>query len=46
LANLLPRDTAAIAVLASPGSWPFNNGIYAAQFSALEGSPTVSYPIS
>jgi hypothetical protein len=42
LANLLPRDRAAIAALDSPGSCPFNNGICEAQCSALGGSPTVS----
>jgi hypothetical protein len=42
LANLFPRDTAAIAALDSPGSCTFNNGICEAQFSALGGSPTVS----
>ena len=35
LANLLPRHTAAIVVLDSPGSWAFNDGICEAQFSAL-----------
>jgi hypothetical protein len=42
LANLFPRDTAAMAALDSPGSCIFNNGIGEAQFSALGGSPTVS----
>ena len=43
--NLFPRDTAAIAALDSPGSCTFNNGICEAQFSALEGLPTVSCPL-
>jgi hypothetical protein len=38
----LPRDTATMAALDSPGSCPFNNGICEAQCSALGGSPTVS----
>jgi hypothetical protein len=41
LANLLPRDRAAVATSDSPCSWAFNDGICEAQFSALGGSPTV-----
>ena len=36
LANLLPRDTAAIAALDSPGSCAFHNGICEAQFGGTE----------
>jgi hypothetical protein len=46
LANLSPRDTAAIAALDSPDSCAFNNGICEAQFSALGGSPTLSLGFS
>jgi integrase family protein with SAM-like domain len=42
LANLFPRDIAAIAALDAPGSCTFSNGICEAQFAALGGSPTVS----
>jgi len=42
LANLFPRDTVAGEASDSPYSWAFHNGIYAAQFSALWGWPTVS----
>src|SRR5262245_54791937 len=43
LANLFPRDRAAVATLDSPCSWAFNDGICEAQFSALGDSPTVTH---
>ena len=42
LVSLFPHDTAAVAALDCPCSWAFNNGIGAAQCSALRGEPTVS----